>query len=120
MCNTLEALVSSPRYQKLHRCDPDGFPLMGTSKNPWGRVANFFKAFLERGRAIPVESKALRRTDPERKSCKLYLPYYQLKYDKLVERLQGYRDPDDAVQVIDVTSLERTTHQGMLLINDTL
>jgi hypothetical protein len=67
-----------------------------------------------------VERKALRRTDPELKSRKLYLPYYQLKYGKLVERLQGYRNPDDAVQVIDVTSLKWTTHQGMLLINDTL
>lgn len=120
ICNALETLVGSPPYQFLHRRDPTGFPLMGTSKNPWRRLANFFKAFLQRGRAIPVESKALRRTDPERKSRKLYLPFYRFKYDKLVERLQGYRNPDDAAQVIDVTSLGWTMHEGMLLINGTL
>ena len=67
-----------------------------------------------------MEHKVLRRTDPAQKSRKLYLPYYRLKYGQLVERLQGYRNPDDAVQVIDVTSLQWTTEQRMLLINGTL
>ena len=40
VCQALETLVGSPQYQFLHRQDAAGFPLMGTSKNPWRQVAN--------------------------------------------------------------------------------